>query len=179
MSTKVVTGLVRFGFAHVFKPYAYKPGDKEQYSVQVMVPKSDKKTIKKINEAVNATIEQGIQTKWNGTKPANLTLPLHDGDETDRPELEGMYYLNLKADASHAPGVFDQDGEDILDPAELKSGDWGRAVFTLYPFNNKMKGVACGLVSVKKIKDGEPLGGSVASASDYDEDDDDDYGIDA
>ena len=175
---KIVTGLIRFGFLHVFKPYAYKPGDKAQFSVQAIIPKTDKRTIQKIKEGIDNAIELGVQTKWGGKKPSTLTLPLHDGDETDKPELQGMYYMNLKADVNHVPRVFDQDNEDILDPAEVKSGDWGRAVFNLYPFNNKLKGVGCGLVSVKKLKDGEPLGGGVASASDYDEDDDDDdYGI--
>ena len=182
MAKKIVTDLIRFGYVHVLKPYAFNAGDKPQYSVQAMIPKTDKKTIKKIKDAIEETIQEGVATKFGGKRPdpSSLTLPLHDGAETDKPELQEMYYLNLKADADHAPGVFDKDGQDILDPAEIKSGDWGRAVFTLYPFNNRIKGVGCGLISVKKTKDGEPLGGSVASASDYDDDfeDDDDYGID-
>ena len=177
MPNKVVTNLVRFSYLHVLKPYAYNAGDEEKYSVTLPIDKNDKKTIAKIKEAEKKAIEEGIATKWGGKRPDSMSLPLHDGDEKDAPEYQGKYYLNAKCDVNHAPGVFDADGEDILDPAEIRSGDYGRACVTLYPFNNRIKGVGVGLVSVKKIKDGEPLGGTYASASDYD-DEDDDYGID-
>ena len=155
MSKKVVTGLVRFSYLHVFKPYAYREGDTEKYSVALLIPKSDTKTVRKIHAAVDAVIEEGVQTKWGGKKPKDLSLPLHDGDEEqpEAPEYAGMYYLNAKTSADHAPGVFDKDREAILDPSEVKSGDWGRASVSFYPFNNRLKGVAVGLNSIQKLKD--------------------------
>ena len=46
-ATKVVTGKVRFSYAHVWEPASINGGD-EKYSVSILIPKSDKKTLKAI-----------------------------------------------------------------------------------------------------------------------------------
>ena len=79
-STKVVTGIVRLSYANVWEPKSIN-GGKEKYSVSLIIPKSDKKTIDAINKAVDAAIEDGI-SKFGGKKPnkAAIKLPLRDGD---------------------------------------------------------------------------------------------------
>ena len=46
--TKVITGTVRLSYAHVWEPQSINGGD-EKYSVSLVIPKSDKSTIAKIN----------------------------------------------------------------------------------------------------------------------------------
>ena len=41
--SKVVTGVVRLSYAHVWEPASINGGD-EKYSVSLIIPKSDKKT---------------------------------------------------------------------------------------------------------------------------------------
>ena len=45
--TKVVTGTVRLSYAHVWEPHSVQ-GGKEKYSVSIIIPKSDTKTIEKL-----------------------------------------------------------------------------------------------------------------------------------
>ena len=46
--TKVVTGKCRLSYVNVFQPRAAKPGQKEKYSVCVLIPKTDTATINKV-----------------------------------------------------------------------------------------------------------------------------------
>jgi hypothetical protein len=170
--TKVVTGVVRLSYAHLFEPKSINGSD-PKYSVSLIIPKDDKHMIKVIQQAIDNAKEMG-KSKWGGKIPANLKLPLRDGDE-DRPEdeaYENSYFIN--ANSERAPQVVGT-GKDRatgkaipLGPDEVYSGCYARASINFYPFNvNGNKGVACSLISIQKIDDGEPLAG-VASAPEED-----------
>ena len=81
-STKVVTGKVRFFYVNVFEPTAMNEGDTPKYNICVLIPKSDTATIDKIKKAIEAAKEAGKAklADKNGRIPANLKLPLRDGD---------------------------------------------------------------------------------------------------
>lgn len=177
MSTKVVTGRVRFSYVNIFKSRAFQADQDAKFSICLLIPKEDKATLKKIKAAIDEAIQEGISSKWNGKKPANVKLPLRDGDEEradEAPEYEGMMFLN--ANSTQKPGIVDKDLNEILDPDEVYSGCWGRASINFYPFSvNGNKGIGVGLNNVQKLKDGEHLGAARASAeSDFDDDFEDD-----
>ena len=177
MSTKVVTGKVRFSYVNIFKSRAFQADQDAKFSICLLIPKEDKATLKKIKAAIDEAIQEGISSKWNGKKPANVKLPLRDGDEEradEAPEYEGMMFLN--ANSTQKPGIVDTDLNEILDPDEVYSGCWGRASINFYPFSvNGNKGIGVGLNNVQKLKDGEHLGAARASAeSDFDDDFEDD-----
>lgn len=166
MSTKVVTGKVRFSYAHIFEPWAGQPGQDAKYSVCLLIPKSDKKTLAKIAAAIDEAAQEGIAAKWGGKKPKNLHLPLRDGDEErEGTEYEGMMFLN--ANSKQRPGVVDKDLVEILDPEEVYSGCYGRASINFFAYDsNGNRGIGVGLNNVQKLADGERLGGARASAED-------------
>ena len=177
MRTKVVTGKVRFSYVNIFKSRAFQADQDAKFSICLLIPKEDKATLKKIKAAIDEAIQEGISSKWNGKKPANVKLPLRDGDEEradEAPEYEGMMFLN--ANSTQKPGIVDKDLNEILDPDEVYSGCWGRASINFYPFSvNGNKGIGVGLNNVQKLKDGEHLGAARASAeSDFDDDFEDD-----
>ena len=177
MSTKVVTGKVIFSYVNIFKSRAFQADQDAKFSICLLIPKEDKATLKKIKAAIDEAIQEGISSKWNGKKPANVKLPLRDGDEEradEAPEYEGMMFLN--ANSTQKPGIVDKDLNEILDPDEVYSGCWGRASINFYPFSvNGNKGIGVGLNNVQKLKDGEHLGAARASAeSDFDDDFEDD-----
>ena len=185
-TTKVVTGLVRLSYVQIFNKRSFTEDSDAKYSLCVLVPKKDTKTLKKIQAAVKAAAEEGISTKFNGKKPSNLHMPLRDGDEEradEAPEYKGMYFFNCKSDRK--PGIVDKDCNEILDPDEVYSGCWGRVSVNFYPYSvNGNKGVAVGLNNVQKLKDDQRLGGAAASAEDDFNDDfefseDDDFSIDS
>lgn len=174
--TKIVTGIVRLSYANVWEPKSIN-GSAEKYSVSLVIPKSDTKTITAINEAVNAAIEEG-KGKFGGKVPnkSALKLPLRDGD-IDRPEDEAYansYFVN--ANSNSAPQIVDRQVQLILDRSEVYSGVYARVSVNFYAFNsNGNKGIACGLGNIQKIRDGEPLGGRSNAEDDFDTDVDDDF----
>lgn len=173
--TKVVTGKVRLSYANVWEPKSIN-GSEPKYSVSVMIPKSDKVTVTKINTAIEAAIQAGIG-KFGGKLPskAMLKLPLRDGD-TERTDeaYAGSYFIN--ANSKTAPQIVDRDRQEIMDRREVYSGCYARVSLNFYAFNtNGNRGVACGLGNIQKLTDGEPLGGHSDAATDFADDPDDDY----
>lgn len=171
--TKVITGKVRFSYVNIFKSRSFQAGQDEKYSICLLIPKKDKKTVSDIKAAIEAAKKQGMADKWGGKLPVNLKLPLRDGDAERADEAEeyvGMYFLN--ANSTQKPGIIDMYKNEILDPSEVYSGCWGRASINFFPFNsNGNKGIGVGLNNIQKLGDDEPLGGARASAeSDFADD---------
>lgn len=174
-STKIVTGKVRFSYANLFHPRAAAEGQDPKYSVSLLIPKSDKETLGKIKAACEAAIETGLPL-WGGKKPANLKMPLRDGDtdRPDRPEYENHYFINCSS--KQKPGIVDKHVNEILDETEVYSGCYGRASINFYGYNQAgNKGVGCGLQNIQKLADGESLGGRSRAEDDFDAVDDDDF----
>ncbi|GAD46059.1 hypothetical protein ANG6_0554 [Streptococcus anginosus T5] len=171
--TKVIV-LGRLSYANVWEPQSIN-GSEPKYSVSVIIPKSDKATIQKIQQAVELAKQEAI-SKFGGKIPANLKLPLRDGD-IDRPDDEAYansYFINCNS--KQKPQVVDQQVQPILDQAEVYSGCYGRVSVTFYGFNsNGNRGVAAGLGNIQKLKDGEPLGSRVRAEDEFGTVDDDDF----
>lgn len=177
---KVITGPnTRWSYANVWEPKSIN-GGAPKYSVSLIIPKSDKTTVDKINAAIKAAYEEGqSKLKGNGRSvPAfsAIKTPLRDGD-LERPDDEAYansYFIN--ANSPSAPGIVDADRNTIIDRSEVYSGVYGRASISLYAFNsNGNKGIACGLNNLQKIRDGEPLGGKSRAEDDFATDVDDDF----
>ena len=174
-NTKVVTGIVRLSYEHVWEPASIN-GSNPKYSVSLIIPKSDTKTI----AAIKAAIEQAKKDsagKWGGKIPATLKVPLRDGD-TDRPDDEayaGCYFLN--ANSRQAPQVVDRKVQPIIDQSEVYSGCYCNVSVTFYGYNsNGNRGIAAGLGNVQFVKDGEALGGRSKASDDFESmDEDDDF----
>ena len=174
--TKVVTGVVRLSYANVWEPKSIN-GGAEKYSVSLIIPKADTKTLGAIQKAIDSAIEEG-RGKFGGKVPskATLKLPLRDGD-VDRPDDEAYtncYFVN--ANSSSAPEIVDKSLNSVLNRSEVYSGVYARVSINFYAFNsNGNRGIACGLGNIQKVRDGEPLGGKTSAAddftSDYDGDD--------
>ena len=166
----------RISFANIWEPKAINGGD-EKYSVSCLIPKSDKKTIARIQKAVEAAKEDGKTRKWGGKIPPNLKLPLRDGD-IDRPDdenYEDCFFLN--ASSKDAPQVVDRKVNPVLDPMMVYSGCYCNVSVNFYAFNaNGNRGVAAGLGNIQFVRDGERLSGKASADADFDalEDDDED-----
>ena len=174
-NTKVVTGIVRLSYEHVWEPASIN-GSNPKYSVSLIIPKDDVKTIAAINHAVDNAIKDGA-AKFGGKIPPKgaLKLPLRDGDtERDDEAYRNAYFVN--ANSTTAPQIVDRTVQPILDRSEVYSGCYARVSINFYAFNsNGNKGVACGLGNIQKVRDGEPLGGKTSAADDLSTDLDDDF----
>lgn len=162
--TRVITNEVRLSYANLFEPKSIQ-GSKPKYSVSLIIPKSDKVTLAKIEAAIDAAIEAGI-AKFGGKRPnkAALKLPLRDGD-TERDDEAYANSMFVNANSTTPPQVVDESLAPILDRSQVYSGCYARASVSFFAFNtNGNKGIACGLGNIQKLRDGEPLGGGQVSA---------------
>ena len=177
---KVITGPdTRWSYCNAWEPKAIQ-GGKPKYSVSLIIPKSDKKTITKIRAAIDAAYREGesrLKGSGRSVPPlSGLKTPLRDGD-AERPDDEAYadaYFINANSDL--APGIVDADRQTIIDHSEVYSGVYGRASINFYAYNkNGNKGIACGLNNLQKIRDGEPLGGRSRAEDDFADEDEEDF----
>lgn len=178
--TKVITGPnTRWSYANVWEARSINGGT-PKFSVSLIIPKSDTKTVNKIKAAIEAAYNEG-QSKLKGnakTVPPLSTIkqPLRDSD-LERPDDEAYansYFVN--ANSATAPGIVDANLDPILERSEVYSGVYGRASINFYAFNsNGNRGIACGLNNLQKIRDGESLGGKSRAEDDFSTDEDDDF----
>lgn len=177
---KVITGPdTRWSYANVWEAKSINGGT-PKFSVSLIIPKSDTRTLNKIKAAIEAAYKEGEgKLKGNGkTVPplSSIKQPLRDGD-IERPDDEAYsnaYFVN--ANSATAPGIVDSNLDPILERSEVYSGVYGRASINFYAFNsNGNKGIACGLNNLQKIRDGESLGGKSRAEDDFATDVDDDF----
>ena len=166
----------RISYAHLINT------DKnDNYSVSLLIPKSDKKTLTEINKAVEAAIVDGkskLANKDGSINRKTLKLPLHDADEEGKTgdNYKNMMFFNAKS--KRRPQVVDRHKEMIYDAEEIYSGCYCNVMVNFYAFAVEgNKGIAASLGNVQKVKNGDRLGfyGTTAD-SDFDlfDDDDDD-----
>ena len=98
---KVITGPdTRWSYANVWEPKSINGGT-PKYSVSLIIPKSDTKTVAKIKAAIEAAYQEGqAKLKGNGrTVPplAAIKTPLRDGDieRPDDPAYANAYFIPL------------------------------------------------------------------------------------
>lgn len=171
--TKVIIA-GRLSYVNIWEPQSIN-GSEPKYSVSLIIPKSDTATLNKIKQAIEVAKQEAV-SKFGGKIPANLKLPLRDGD-IDRPDDEAYqnsYFINCNS--KQKPQVVDSQVQPILDQTEVYSGCYGRVSVTFYGFNsNGNRGVAAGLGNVQKLRDGEALGGRMRAEDEFSTLSDDDF----
>jgi len=181
---------VRFSYLHVFRPHLNTQNSKEEYSVQLLIPKANSEDKAALDAAYKE--QRDLYIKHEGKPGPEFHCPIKDGDKlTDskgNPKpIPGVWVVSAKTaaedkdgNALQAPQVvgMERDSEGklkTLTESQVKSGDWGRASvnFAFYPKGKG--GVGVYLNSLQKVRDGEALGGSRRSAADeFDDFDDED-----
>lgn len=171
---KVLTCEVRFSYANLVNPRKINdndPNEKAKYSVTLLIPKTEQACIDDIMQAIQAAHNAAINTVWGGAQPQYAPI-IHDGDGLKPDgtaygeECKGCWVLN--ASTVNKPQVVHQSNINVeLAPQDIYSGMYGRATIRFYGYNNRAKGVACGLGNIMKTKDGEPLAGGASAAADF------------
>lgn len=179
----VVFGPCRLSYTHLFEKYAGPDGKEERakYQTGILIPSSQKETIKALKKCIQAAYDQAVTKYWGGKKPSisesSDNYPLHDGDNKEDEAYSGHLYLNAKS--GKRPSVTDRNGEPIVDEDEIYSGVWAWVCVTFYGYKvNGNCGVATALEAVRKCKDDEQFGGNISQNEAFgdlgNEDDDDD-----
>lgn len=172
MSTRVVTGKVRFSYVNVWEPRESDVGGKPKYSVTLLIPKADTATVNAIKAAIKEARDSFCRRNGANALPERPSHTLHDGDgirdsgDPYGPECKGCYVITVSS--IDQPVVVDRTRQPILDRGEIYSGCYGRACINFYGYSrNGKKGVSAGLLSLQKLADGDALGGERGSADDF------------
>lgn len=175
--TRVRTTRVRLSFPNLFE----KDKTTGKYGAVLLIPKDDESCVAVINEAIEAATQDGKERIWGGKIPRGLRSPLTNGDDSDYEGYAGCWAINAKS--SKRIDVYDigKDSGTIDDPEDIYPGCYVQAIIEFYPYDNQGKGVSVILEGIKKVAEGERLGGGgyTAGADDFDDDgdEDDDLGL--
>lgn len=168
--TKIVFGPCRLSYVHLFDKY--NPDNTEgggKYCTNILIPKTETKTIKAIEQAIAAAKTIGISKKWQSREPKKLDMPLRDGDDKERDVETYAGHLYLNAKSKLRPVVVDSKRQPITNAEDMYSGVWGYVGVSFYPYSvSGSNGIGAALDSVMKFKDDEKLGGGGGSAADFD-----------
>ena len=170
---KLTTGIVRLSYANIAQPRKNDDG-KAKYSSQIIIDKTDKKTIKAFERAIEELkADPKAVAKVEG-KAAYLKLNLRDGDTdeavADQPETyAGKFFINANSDKQ--PIVFTRD-KIKMDQFDIEEEIYAQVGLSVFAYNFiVIIGVGFCLYCVRKVKDGDRLGGVHVSASDFGDDD--------
>jgi hypothetical protein len=170
INKKLVLPEMRLSYCHLFEARAVAAGADEKFSVSILIPKSETKLKKQLDDIFNELVEKNqdiLKTK------KNLKNFLRDGDEErEEKAYEGHWFIG--ANAQRQPYLVDKDRQEIINQREIYSGMYGRVSVNFYAYNTGgNKGIACALNAVQKTKDGEPLGGTYTKEQAMEDFDDD------
>lgn len=134
----------------------------------VLIPKTDKATKAKIDEAIREVYDENKSTKFKGLLFEEIQTPLHDGDGRKPKggaygeECKGHWVLN--ASSKNKPGVVDGDRKPVTDATKIWAGEYGRVAINFYAYEvSGNKGVACGLNGVQCLGYGDPIDGRISA----------------
>ena len=123
---KVITGKdTRWSYANVWEAKSINNGE-PKFSVSLIIPKDDVKTVERIKAAIKAAYEEGSGKLKGSSKsiPALSTIktPLRDGDaeRPDDPAYANAWFIN--ANSANATGIVDKDCNPIIERSEVYSG---------------------------------------------------------
>lgn len=166
----VVLTNVRLSYTYLDQPHSQNGGE-PKFSATILVPKYPADNRAKIDAAIRAATEKA-RAKYGAAFPAQPKVSVHDGDgvrpsdgQPFGPECKGHWVFT--ASNKQRPGVVDINLQPILDSTAIYSGMYANVGVTFFGYNAPQnKGIGVALDNVQKIADGEPLGGTRASADD-------------
>lgn len=173
----LVTPEVRFSFVNIWKARLNDQG-KAKYSLTLLFPLRSTLSGPALAEydafmaLAKSECERVAAEKWGADKnkwPSGLRTPFRlQDDHVDKYEgyVKDAIFMNVSSDQK--PQVVDENVVDIIDPAKVYSGCYGRASLRAFAYEAKgNKGVSFGLQNVQKLRDGESLAGRGAASADF------------
>lgn len=179
--TKVITGKVRLSYVNLLEPQKFEGQAQPKYGCVILIPKSDKVTLKKIRNAQKMAWEAAKDDKLKGIKWEKVKHTLRDGDEEmdteEHPEYKDHYFMNVSS--VQKPQIIDRYKNPVTSTDEVYSGVYARVSINAFAYNTSgNKGISCGLNNVQIIAKGDYLGGRSSADSDFDEYEDDEEDLD-
>ena len=163
-NTKVITGSVKLNYVNVKEPRVNGLSLERKYSLTILIQK-ESSTMEKVYAAIDNATKNGLEL-WGGQVPTLITC-LKDGDTTNKEEYKNHFYVNTAS--KYKPQVVDKDLK-VLSPDELYNGCFARVSIKFYPYNHNEsghKGIACELLNIQKLEDGERIVNRASAVDDF------------
>jgi hypothetical protein len=172
---KITTPTFRGSYVNVFEPRKNNLSGKMEYSLDALfAPGQD------LSE-LHALVEAAKIERWGSDKklhPKNIRSPFkNQGEVIDKNTgetrdgyVDGALYLKLKSEKPIE--VVDHNVQKILNQSEVYGGAYYKAVVNAYAYPKKGQagitpGVALGLRSLQKVRDGDQFGSGSTNAEDF------------
>ncbi len=180
MSKNLLTPVGRVSFPHLFEPTLNDQG-KKSWSLVLVFDKAAQATDE--YKAMVAAVETAASEKFGQKIPSGVkrkSLEPKSGYPFTATAAKEQYFgwaedgsVMVTLSSRYAPLALDRDKTELLDPEAIYAGCYARASYSCYSYSaSGNEGVSFGLRAVQKVKDGEAIGGSRASANDFDDLDD-------
>lgn len=177
ISNRAVKAQGRLSYPNLFTPRQANDQGKPKYGATLLVPKTDTATVQRIQDAIQAAVQDGIERRiFKGPIDPSATKypPLRDGDsltdsgEPRGDEFAGHWFISAKAPGDKPrPAVVDANVQPIMSEAEIYPGCYVNMFVEFYPYDQSgNKGIAASLRGVQFVRDGERLGGEQLEAED-------------
>lgn len=162
---KILLRNVRLSFPSLFKKAEFD-GHVGKYEATFLIPKTDKKTVSLINDAIKEALNVKYPSK-------NVTIPRHkwcvgDGDEKDYDGYAGRW--SFKAANPRRPTVVRRDKSPLVESDEvIYAGCYVNASVEIWiQDNNFGKRVSANLYGVQFVRAGKPFGvGDIDALDDF------------
>lgn len=167
----------RLCFAHLFEPKAPRAGGKLKYSVDVLIPKSDKAQLALVVKEIQAAAAEKYKEKATGflasIKGNNAKNAFRDGDVKvsgegkEYTDYKGCYYITTKSD--NPPVVLTRNRVQVTNDNKASmqdvpySGCYANVLLHFYALGGENAGVFSGLDGVQFVKDGPRLSGGAST----------------
>lgn len=140
-------------YVNIFSPKDWGDGKTPSYSLKLTVDKTDEAKIAEIKLAESMALKL-YKIKFGCLPPATKRTVMNDGDNSDKEELKGTWYINAKS--FKAPRVVDGSRNPILDDSNVCSGDTYNVLVYMHPYKQGGgTGLSCILKAVQWVKKGE------------------------
>jgi hypothetical protein len=147
----------------LFEPKATLSGDMKFSAELIFDEGTDLSELK-------AAMKAAANDKWPNGLPSGLYLSLRKA--SDKESYAGQEYfigkmiMNASAKSDYPPQVLDVNRKPLMDRNKIVSGTRVQVIVRPYAYaNGNQKGVACGLLAVMRVRDGDPVPGSQINAA--------------
>jgi hypothetical protein len=160
-------------------------GQDKKYSLNILIDKEDRETLARIQKAYEEAVQEGIEKfgqsfkgkvtplkKAPGVGSRGIITDCDADEKFSAPEFKNKYMLSAKSNRPVSVGyrkngvTYAYSSKEEIEE-NVYSGCYGAINFNLYPYTTVGTGIAAGLNSVLKVKDGEPLGGHSSVTADF------------
>mgnify|MGYP000436341568 CR=1 FL=1 len=172
-SEKVKLVNVRLSYPNIFKKGFYGGVQNKKFDATFIIPKSQKKTIAKINSLIGEVLKEDKMKR-----PSEEKLCIKDGDETDKEEYFDSY--TLKALNENRFTTLNRDKTPAtIEENPFYGGCYVNAIVSFWTQKSHGGRVNANLEGIQFYKDGEPFGNGPSDTTDHFDDvsyeEDDDY----